>query len=464
MSSISLRLYPRIERRVVAAGWFREEDPRRWRDFRRVVFVCTGNICRSPYAESIARKHGLVAVSCGVNTENGLPADPTAIIEAGRRNVDITSHRTTRWQDLEIQSGDIVVATELRHAMAIWRKAREKNCPVVLLSSLLRPKFEVLRDPYGRPQQEYARIFDLIDSSVACLARRVHGTHDEKEMQSAKGAVGRMKVATGRILKDLVGRVLVVCGMHKRLLHGKAIVVAFHSITAGKSGGALRCSVEDFERYCRFFARHMKTETLTRMVEQLEKGSPLHGELAITFDDGYADNVELALPILSRWSLRATFYVTTGFIQTQTQALWDTKANLRSRWMTWEQVRQLVNAGHELGAHTVTHINLATATAEQAESELRQSRDDIAAQAGIAPSHFAVPYGRAFPALDQTAAIARNLGFRSVSLCRGGIVPQGTRTTRIERWPINPSAYLSPYGWLADVLRDSNSPDNASGL
>lgn len=162
----------------MAAGWFREEDPRRWRDFRRVVFVCTGNICRSPYAESVARKHGLVAVSCGVHTENGLPADPTAIIEAGLRNRDITAHRTTRWQDLEISSGDIIIATELRHALAVRPKARDARCRVVLLSSLLPQKFEVLRDPYGRAQQEYARIFDLIDSSVERLAQRVQGTND----------------------------------------------------------------------------------------------------------------------------------------------------------------------------------------------------------------------------------------------------------------------------------------------
>lgn len=263
-----------------------------------------------------------------------------------------------------------------------------------------------------------------------------------------------MTAATGRIVKEIVGRLLVACGAHRRLLKGKAIVVAFHSITTEKSHGALRCSVEDFDSYCRFFVRHLKPETLTRTVERLEERSLLCGEVAITFDDGYADNAELALPILNRWSLPATFYVTTGFIQTQIQADWDKAANLRSRWMTWDQVRQLVSGGHELGAHTVTHINLATANTEEAESELRRSRDEIAAQAGIAPAHFAVPFGRSFASLDQTVSIARSLGFRSVSLCRGGVVPRGTPPMHIERWPIDPVAYLSPYGWLADVMRD----------
>jgi peptidoglycan/xylan/chitin deacetylase (PgdA/CDA1 family) len=276
-------------------------------------------------------------------------------------------------------------------------------------------------------------------------------------MEANKGAatsLTQLRTIVGKVVKDVAGRVLVTCGIHKRLLRGKAIVVAFHSITVEKSHGALRCSVEDFERYCRFFAQHLQTERLTQTVGRLEERGALCGQLAITFDDGYLDNAELALPVLHRWSLPATFYVTTGFIETQTQTDWDQKANLRSRWMTWDHVKQLIAAGHDVGAHTVTHINLAAADAQQAEAELRQSRDDIAARAGVAPTHFAVPFGRAFPSLDQTVAIARNLGFRSVSLCRGGIVPRGADAMHIERWPINPLEHLSPYGWLMDVLRD----------
>jgi len=282
-------------------------------------------------------------------------------------------------------------------------------------------------------------------------------------MSAGKSTLRRMRSFVGRLVKEVAGRTLVAFGAHKRLLKGKAIVVAFHSITVEKSSGALRCSVEDFDAYCRFFAKHLKPETLTRTVERLEERGPLDGEIAITFDDGYADNAELALPVLNRWSLPATFYVTTGFIQTQTQTEWDQQANLRSRWMTWEQVKELVSSGHDLGAHTVTHINLAVASAQEAESELRQSRDDIAGRAGITPKHFAVPFGRSFASLGQTVNIARSLGFKSVSLCRGGVVPDGTNAMHIERWPIDPRAYLSPYGWLADVLRDSGPADTVTG-
>jgi peptidoglycan/xylan/chitin deacetylase (PgdA/CDA1 family) len=261
----------------------------------------------------------------------------------------------------------------------------------------------------------------------------------------------------GKVLKEIVGRLMVLFGLHHRLLRGNAIVVAFHSVTPDFSDGALRCSVKAFEEYCAFFARHLEVLPLTRLVDRLAAREPIGGKLSITFDDGYVDNVKLALPVLQRWSLPATFFVTSGFIETQTQTFWDSDAGLRSEWMSWPQVVQLAKAGHEIGAHTVTHADLGKLSIPGAESELRGSRDVLAARIGSPPLHFAVPFGRPVPGLENVAEIARRLGFRSLSLCRGGLVPPSSDPMRLERWPIRPRGYLSPYGWLVDVVRAANS-------
>lgn len=254
-------------------------------------------------------------------------------------------------------------------------------------------------------------------------------------------------------VKEVVGRVLVGLGIHRRLLHGRAIVVAFHSITPERSDGALRCSLKDFERYCAFFAKHMKTEPFVALVDRLARRKPLEGELVITFDDGYADNAELAAPVLQRWSLQATFFVATGFMESREQPFWDREAGLESRWMSWSQVIQLSRAGHEIGAHTVAHADLGAVSLSEAESELRRARDEIQARIGTAPIHFAVPFGRAFPNLEQAMSIARDLGYQSLSLCRGGIVTPAANPMLLERWPVAPGQYFSPYGWMVDVIR-----------
>jgi peptidoglycan/xylan/chitin deacetylase (PgdA/CDA1 family) len=258
-----------------------------------------------------------------------------------------------------------------------------------------------------------------------------------------------------KLVKDIVGRLLVASGVYRRALEGKAIVVAFHSITPSHSDNALRCSVRDFDRYCGFFARHMSTVTLTTLISNVRANRRLAGELSITFDDGYADNAELALPVLSRWRLPATFFVATGFVESELQTPWDRSANVRSRWMTWQQVAQLSAAGHDIGAHTVTHADLGQLSGADAESELRRSRDELDARTGAAPRHFAIPFGRSFASIDEVAVLAERLGFLSMSLCRGGIVDRSTRAMQVERWPIDPTDYLSPYGWAFDVVRES---------
>jgi protein-tyrosine phosphatase len=160
---------------MLALGWFRADEVRHWRALKRMVFVCSGNICRSPYAEVAARMLGLDAVSCGTHTRAGLPADATAITEAARREVDLTAHRTTRWEDCEIETGDLIVAMQLRHALAVLPRARARSCPVVMLSSFLLPEFAPVWDPYGKQSAEFRRAFDLIDAGLRRMSQLKEG-------------------------------------------------------------------------------------------------------------------------------------------------------------------------------------------------------------------------------------------------------------------------------------------------
>jgi protein-tyrosine phosphatase len=178
MLRVRTRLYPGIERGVLALGCLRVDAERHWRNCERVVFVCTGNICRSPYAEAAARAHGINAVSCGTHTRTGLPADPVAIREAALRGRDMTAHGTQEWERIKLTTRDVVVTMQLRHAITVLPRARRETCRIGMLSSLLLPKsFDVIWDPFGRPQEEYARVFDLIDLAVERLAARARFSH-----------------------------------------------------------------------------------------------------------------------------------------------------------------------------------------------------------------------------------------------------------------------------------------------
>ncbi|WP_081617282.1 hypothetical protein [Thioalkalivibrio sulfidiphilus] len=138
----------------------------------RLVFVCTGNICRSAYAEAVARSLGFEAVSAGVDTTPGLPAYPQTIVEAQARGLDLTSHRTTAWSDLELRPGDLVLPAQLHHFLAVRPRVRDEGCQAVLMSHFCGNPFSVVRDPYGRDEAVFREVFDLID-------RVVHGLHQK---------------------------------------------------------------------------------------------------------------------------------------------------------------------------------------------------------------------------------------------------------------------------------------------
>lgn len=169
MLALRRRLYPKLEQAVLALGAFGRLQTARRNDPSRIVFVCSGNICRSPYAEASARRFGLPALSSGIRAESGSTADATAIAEAANRGIDLSEHRAVRWQDMPLRPGDLIVAMQLRHAFTALPRAMKNRCTVLLFSSLL-PQFAPIWDPYGRPQDTYREIFDLIDRGVQRLA------------------------------------------------------------------------------------------------------------------------------------------------------------------------------------------------------------------------------------------------------------------------------------------------------
>jgi protein-tyrosine phosphatase len=177
MGRVGLReqLLRRLERGALALiRALGRKEPHRL-DAKRIIFLCTGNICRSPYAEAVARAKGTAAISCGTRTSPGVKADPVAVAVAMRKGCDLSSHLTTRWEDVELRHGDIVIAMQVRHALLAYPRTWRAGVRVLVLGALVGPGGEVITDPYGYDAEEYSRVFSLIDKGIEALTRPMLG-------------------------------------------------------------------------------------------------------------------------------------------------------------------------------------------------------------------------------------------------------------------------------------------------
>lgn len=129
-----------------------------------------------------------------------------------------------------------------------------------------------------------------------------------------------------------------VLRLEKRKQKGLALLM-YHSIgTTDDLEPALCVSKRNFERQLRYITRHHRVVSLEEAVERMERGAALpDNAVAITFDDGYRDNYEAALPLLQKYGCTATFFVATEPLKDR-RALWP---NQLYRWLTKTSVASL---------------------------------------------------------------------------------------------------------------------------
>jgi protein-tyrosine phosphatase len=140
------------------------------RTVRRVVFVCQGNICRSPFAEVAARQLGLRASSFGLATGSNVPAFPLAVDTARGLGIDLNAHRTRDIVDFRFEPGDLVLAMELRHLRHLRRALAGKPVQASLLG-LWKPRAcPHIHDPHRLTPEYFQVCFGVIFASVQGLA------------------------------------------------------------------------------------------------------------------------------------------------------------------------------------------------------------------------------------------------------------------------------------------------------
>lgn len=302
-------------------------------------------------------------------------------------------------------------------------------------------------------------------------------------------------------------------GLYGTLVSSRLSILIFHRVHAlPDSMFPDEPDARRFEALMRYVAATYRVMTLGKAIDHLAQGTLPLRSLVVTFDDGYADNVEVALPILQRLGMRATFFVATGFLDggrmfndsvieclrasrqsridlgtfglgqysldapegrraaidallprikyltqngrnesiSELLRLCDVDALPANLMMRSEQVRELHRAGMEIGAHTVNHPILCSIVPSEAEYEIGEGKRQLQSIIDADVDVFAYPNGKPDQDYDHChVAMVRSLGFRGAVSTSPGVGRTGDDLFQLPRF--------TPWGrsipvWAARLL------------
>ena len=165
----------------------------------------------------------------------------------------------------------------------------------------------------------------------------------------------------------------------------KSAVITYHSLDETGSKISISPAV---------FRRHLDALRASRFqVVPLANIRDKPGSLAITFDDGYRNFLEVALPLLSEYRFPATIFIVSGYCGRQNDWGSRLKNVPRLEIASWAEVHEMARAGVAIGAHTVNHPDLTSLPREQVIRELRDCRLHIEDRIGGQVDALAYPYG-----------------------------------------------------------------------
>lgn len=219
-------------------------------------------------------------------------------------------------------------------------------------------------------------------------------------------------------------------------------ILMYHSVSDAPAAAARALSVRPkaFAAQLRYLRRQgFSGVTFGELCQRRRAGKPLPPRpIVLTFDDGYADLIEEALPILIEQQFPATVFVTTGWLHDAGRRAAGTAPG---RMLSWAQLEQLAAAGVEIeiGAHSHSHVQLDQTSGSRLRAELADSRKLLEDRLNRPVCSLAYPYGYSS---KRVRAVAREIGYLQAAVVANVVAAPACDSFRVPRLTIRRS--ISP--------------------
>jgi peptidoglycan/xylan/chitin deacetylase (PgdA/CDA1 family) len=296
-----------------------------------------------------------------------------------------------------------------------------------------------------------------------------------------------------------------------RVKSPKFVILCYHGI--GESGNPLGVapSRELFEGQMCFLSENYRVVSLEAACRELSSGAKSEPGVVITFDDGYRSAYTVAFPILQKYSLPATIYLTvesvetgqvawydrvflamavapSGELQLDLQGPWRFQLNspedrlraalevvallrtlpnaqrhlccaslenkiglpqnaLSSRVLTWEEIHIMHQAGIIFGSHTLTHPVVSQLAPQELEQELGASKYILEKKLGVPVLDFAFPFGKASDCSPAALEMLSRCGYRSAVTTVPGVNVPQVNTFELRRLQVGFDGSLARFAF-----------------
>lgn len=174
----------------------------------------------------------------------------------------------------------------------------------------------------------------------------------------------------------------------------KVVILLYHEVHDEN----LHDSGKFFEEQMVFLKENYNVIPLDKLVGYLKNGKIIsENYAALTFDDGYRDNFEIAYPVLKHLNIPATIYLTSGYLDSND-----------SQYLTWDMVKEMMGSGLiHLGNHTYSHPGLSTVSRELQEQDIKAGGQRLKEMLDIKVTSFAYPFGQLIHYSEDTIDILK---------------------------------------------------------
>ena len=178
------------------------------------------------------------------------------------------------------------------------------------------------------------------------------------------------------------------------------------------------------------------------IVDQVNNTLP-EKPIVITFDDGYMDNYENALPILREFDFPATAFIVSGLVG-KTNSWMTAEGYPEKHLMGWREIEEMKKNRITIGSHTINHRRLSTLNSNGAKNEIEGSKKFLEDKLGIPINHFAYPYGD----MNQSiVSMVEEAGYNTACSTKSGFNSEGTNPFALRRIEVYGTDTLWNFIW-----------------